>query len=99
MEQGRSNLHRVNTMKQLIILFILSIVSISSYSAPQQTPLDGFKGGPRYQHPEPIKDDNSPQICKLDVNTQSSTEIHLLILDHHINEKHVVTDYSTCMWV
>ncbi len=88
-------------MKQLFLFAILIIVPFTAYSAPQYSPLDGFNGGPRIDNKERPEDKRTPKsnICLLDLNTQSSTEINLMVLDHHISDKYFVNDLKNCMWV
>ena len=88
-------------MKQLILFAILIIVPFTAYSAPQFSPLDEFNGGPIIDNKEQSEDIKIPEskICLLDMNTQSSTEIHLMVLDHHISENYSLSDTNNCMWV
>lgn len=88
-------------MKKLFLIIILAVMPFSIYSAPQHTPLDGYKGGPRIELQEQNEKIESPKskMCKTDLNTQSSTEIHLMVLDNHFSENYLLNNFSNCMWV
>ncbi len=88
-------------MKYLIIIIFLIVTPFTSYSAPKHSPLNEYKGGPRYEQKQHIKDKdiNDPQMCKLQLKTQSSTEINLMILDYHLSEFNSLNSLSYCQWV
>lgn len=88
-------------MKHIFLLTILAVMPFSLYSAPQFTPLDGYKGGPRIEQQKQNEKIESPKskMCKADLNTQSSTELHLMVLDSHISENYLLNNFTNCMWV
>ena len=88
-------------MKHIFLLIILTLLPFTLYSAPQHSPLDGFKGGPRIENKENIEKPDTPEskTCKVDLVSQSSTEIHLFVLDNHMSKKYLLNNVTNCMWV
>ena len=88
-------------MKHIFLLIILTLLPFTLYSAPQYSPLDGFKGGPRIEHKEKDEKQDTPEskTCKVDLISQSSTEIHLFVLENHMGKQYLLNNVSNCMWV
>ena len=86
-------------MKIYLMLLMLALTSLTVYAAPINTPLHEFKGGPRYEQNDPIKQKEviDSETCKLMAKPEVLKDFSKLLEPSYSLNKQGF--YSTCQWV
>ena len=83
-------------MKNLLVLLVLAVIPWVVYSAPKDTPLDEFDGGPRYEQ-QPLHDDRqeSFQVCELNEHGYNP-EIKLVVDSMDLEAPNLIANLNKC---